>query len=58
MTLAQIAILIIAGPPGLMCLAHLLVILIFREERGFHFQHAAILVVCAVAIVVSFLGVQ
>lgn len=58
MTIAQITTLIIAGPLGLICLAKLLVVLIFREERGFRFEHSAILVVCAVAIAISFLGIR
>lgn len=55
MTYYQIAALLLAGPLGLMMLAHLI-----RALTGgdFHLSQAILLFVCVVAIAVSFLGVR
>lgn len=58
MTIAQIIVVALAGPIGLICLGNFLAFLIFKEVPKFHLSHAVMLVFCVVAIVVSFLGVQ
>lgn len=58
MTIAQIIVLVLAGPIGLICLSKLIAFFVVKEVSDFHLAHAVILVICAVAIVVSFLGIK
>lgn len=57
MTLAQIITLVLAGPVVLMCLGKLVLTLVNNEVNDFELFHAVALMICTVAILISFFGI-